>query len=85
MLEFLLLGKFLEALIREDMARCRDATQHGDVHGVQTAVLAVERRCHRLLELAKNELSITEDPVQSYSLNTTIAKMENGNNAAFVC
>ena len=62
------------------MARCRDAIHHGDGHGVQTAVAAVERRCHRLLELAKNELRNTEDPVQSYSLTTTIAKMENGIN-----
>ena len=62
------------------MARCRDAIHHGDGHGVQTAVAAVERRCHRLLELAKNELRNTEDPVQSYSLTTTIAKMENGMN-----
>ena len=60
------------------MARCRDAIQHSDVHGVQAAVAVVERRCHRLLELAKNELRNTEDPVQSYSLSTTIAKMENG-------
>lgn len=60
------------------MARCRVAIQHSDGHGVQTAVAAVERRCHRLLELAKNELRNTEDPMQSYSLTTTIAKMENG-------
>ena len=74
-----------EALIREDMGRCRDAIQHGDGHGVQMAVAAVERRCHRLLELAKNELRSTEDPVQSYSLSTTIAKMENGIDTLFDC
>ena len=68
------------------MARCRDAIHHGDGHSVQTAVATVERRCHRLLELAKNELRNTEDPVQSYSLTTTIAKMENGmNNSVCVC
>ena len=67
------------------MARCRDAVQHSDVHGVQTAVAVVQRRCHRLLELAKNELRNTSDPVQSYSLSTTIAKMENGKNAVFDC
>lgn len=67
------------------MARCRDATQHNDVHGVQTAVAAVERRCHRLLELAKNEQRSTKDPVQSYSLSTTIDKMENGKMQHLVC
>ena len=68
------------------MTRCRDAIHHGDSHGVQTAVAAVERCCHWLLELAKNELRNTEDPIQSYSLTTTIAKMENGiNNSVCVC
>jgi len=71
-------GNFSEALIREDMTRCRDSIQHSDGHGVLAAVTAVERRCHRLLELAKNELKNTEDPMQSYALTTTIAKMENG-------
>ena len=68
----------LEVLIREDMARCRDAIQQSDGYSVQAAVAAVERRCHRLLELARNELKNTEDPVQRYTLTTTIAKMENG-------
>ena len=83
----ILLNDFIsETLIREDMARCRDAIQHGDSDGVLTTVAAVERRCHRLLELAKNELRNSKDPVQSYSLTTTVAKMENGiNMIAFDC
>ena len=67
------------------MTRCRDTIQRSDLHGVQTAVTAVERRCHRLLELAKNEQRNTEDPVQSYSLSTTIAKMENGKMQYLAC
>jgi len=63
-------------MIREDMARCRDAIQHGDLHDVQATVAAVERRCRRLIELANNELKTTVDPIQSYTLTTTISKME---------
>ena len=65
-------------MIREDMTRCRDAIQRGNPRDVQTTVAAVERRCRRLIELAKNELKMTEDPTQSYALTTTISKMENG-------
>jgi len=60
------------------MTRCRDAIQRGNPRDVQTTVAAVKRRCRRLIELAKNELKMTEDPTQSYALTTTISKMENG-------
>ena len=65
-------------MIREDMTRCRDAIQRGDLRDVQATVAAIERRCRRLMELAKNELKVTEDPMQSYALTTTISKMETG-------
>jgi len=65
-------------MIREDMARCRDAIQRGDLRNVQATVAAVERRCRRLIELAKNEVKTTEEPMKSYALTTTISKVETG-------